>query len=138
MADLKALIRFRKHIVDEKQKALSQLYRDAEKIELTKQMLLDRMEKEKILADEIGPSAHIYLGHYLDGVRKKVRALDGSLKKMQVRIDQAQEDIRGAFSDMKKVEITQENREKEQAKLEKKKDDDILDDIGLTRFLRGE
>ncbi len=135
MADLKPLIRFRKHLVDEKQKMLSQLYRDAEKIEQSKQAILDQMEKESTLANEMGSTeAHQYLGRYLEGARKKIKALDASLKKMEVRIAAAQEDIRNAFAEMKKVEIIQTRREDEEERVEDKKESDTLDEMGIERF----
>ncbi len=134
MADLNPLIRFRRHIVDEKQKILSQLYREAEKIEQSRQMILDQMEREKQLAAEMGPDAGTYLGRYLDGARRKVHALNASLKKMEIRIDTAREDIRGAFAEMKKVQITQEQREEREAQEEQKKEDRAMDEIGLEQF----
>lgn len=135
MADLKPLIRFRKHLVDEKQKMLSQLYRDAEKIEQSKQTILDQMEKESTLANEMGSTeAHQYLGRYLEGARKKIKALEISLKKMEVRIAAAQEDIRNAFAEMKKVQIIQTRREDEEERAEEKKESDTLDEMGIERF----
>ena len=50
MADLEALIRFRRHTVDEKQKFLAQLFRDAENLQRQRQAIIDRMEKESMLA----------------------------------------------------------------------------------------
>ena len=41
MADLKPLIRFRKHTVDEKQRALAALYREQENVEKQKQVVLE-------------------------------------------------------------------------------------------------
>ena len=135
MADLKPLIRFRKHLVDEKQKMLSQLYRDAEKIEQSKQAIVDQMDKESTLAAEMGSTeAHAYLGRYLEGARKKIKALELSLKKMEVRIAAAQEDIRGAFAEMKKVEIIQTRREDDEEKAEQKKENNTLDEMGIERF----
>lgn len=135
MADLKPLIRFRKHLVDEKQKILSQLYRDAEKIEQSKQAIHDQMAKESTLANEMGSTeAHAYLGRYLEGARKKIKALDASLKKMEARIAAAQEDIRNAFAEMKKVQIIQTRRDDEEERIEEKKESDTLDDMGIERF----
>lgn len=139
MANLKPLIKYRKHLIDEKQRFLSQLYADIERIEKSKQVILDQMAEETRLAKEMGSTeAHAFLGRYLEGARKKVEALDASLKKMEVRIQAAQEDIRAAFAEMKKIEITQAQREeKEQAKARRKESED-LDEIALGRFSRSE
>ncbi len=137
MADLHPLIRFRKHVVDEKQKFLSQLYRDAERVEQTKQLMLEQMEREKDLAAEMGTTeASLLLVRYLDGARRKIRALDMTLKKMQARIDAAQEDVRAAFAEMKKIQITQDRREEREAAEDNKKESRALDDMGIEGFRR--
>ena len=58
MADLDPLIRLRKHIVDEKQKILSTLYREAENLENKKKAMLDQVEHErKLVEDGSSPEA---------------------------------------------------------------------------------
>src|SRR5271154_2016122 len=111
MADLRPLIRFRKHGVDEKRRFLAQLFREAEVVERQKKVIEDQMKKEIDLGREMGTDAQTYLGKYLQGARRKVKALELSIKKMEVRIAAAQEDIRESFAEMKKVEITQRNRD---------------------------
>lgn len=137
MADLEPLIKYRKHGVDEKRRVLAQLYRELEKLEKQKQVILDQMEKETKLAEEqAGVESQAYLGKYLQGARMKVRALESSIRKMETRIAAAQEDMRTAFADMKKVEITQRNRdEREDAEL-KRKEDQELDEIALEGYRR--
>ena len=137
MADLNPLSRYRKHIVDEKQKFLSQLYRDAERVEQSKKIVLEQMEREKDPAAEMGTTdANIHLLRYLDGAKKKVKALDLTLQKMQTRIEAAQEDVRAAFTEMKKIQITQERREAAEAAEQDKKESRELDEIGIDRFRR--
>lgn len=137
MADLEPLIKYRKHGVDEKRRRLSQLYREAETLEKQKQLILEQMEKEAALADEMATAeAQAFLGKYLEGARRKVQALEGSIRKMETRIAAAQEDMRTAFAEMKKVEITQRNREeREQAALDKKESQE-LDDIAIEGYRR--
>ena len=47
MADLSSLIRLRKHTVEEKQKALAELYRQAEALEARKKFYHDEIKKER-------------------------------------------------------------------------------------------
>jgi flagellar export protein FliJ len=137
MADLESLIRFRKHTVDEKQKFLSQLFRDAENLQRQRQAILDRMEKEAQLAKELNiPEMNASLGRYLEGARKKVKIYDAAIKKIEVRIAAAQEDIREAFAEQKKVEITHQNRLDREKKARDDKDSRELDDIALDGFRR--
>lgn len=127
MADLDPLIRFRKYGVDEKRRFLAQLYREAETVERQKQVIVDQMDREIAAAKDMGTAeAHAYLGKYLEGARRKVRALELSLKKMDVRIAAAQEDMRSAFAEMKKVEIVQRSRdERETAERNRKEEQDM-------------
>ena len=93
MADLDPLIRYRKYGVDEKQRLLAQLYREAEELAQKKQQLEDQMAKETQLAEEMGQAETLaYLGRYLEGARVKLRALEAAIAKMDVRIALAQED----------------------------------------------
>lgn len=138
MADLDALIRYRKHAVDEKQRVLSQLYRDAENLERRRQEIIDQMEREKNLAEEMRSHEYdAYMGRYLEGARKKVQAFDAAIKKIEVRIAAAQEDMREAFAEQKKIEITQRNRQSRERKAQDKKDGDELDEVALDGFRRG-
>jgi flagellar FliJ protein len=137
MADLESLIRFRKHTVDEKQKILTALYRDAENLERQRQTLIDKMEEEKRLAAEMNmPDIQQSLMRYLDGSRIKIKAFDIALKRLESRIDFAREDIRLAFAEQKKIEITQEARQKAAKAALKKKEDQTMDDIALDSFNR--
>lgn len=137
MADLEALIRYRKHTVDEKQKFLSQLFRDAENLQRQRQAIIDRMEKEKKLAEEMNiPDINASLGRYLEGARKKVKIYDAAIKKIEVRILAAQDDIREAFAEQKKVEITHQTRLDREKKARDDKDSRELDDIALDGFRR--
>lgn len=138
MADLQALIRFRKHGVDEKRRQLAQLYREAETVERQKKIIEDQMQKEIDLAKGMGSvDAQAYLGKYLQGARRKVKALEKSIAKMNERIAAAQEDMRESFAEMKKVEITQNRRDAREDAEQKKKEDAELDEIALDRFRRG-
>jgi flagellar export protein FliJ len=137
MADLKPLIRFRKHTVDEKQRALARLYKEAEQLQKQKEIIAQQMARESELAAEMGHEAQAYLGRFLEGARRKIRALDISLGKMDARIAAAQEDIRAAYNEMKKVEITQRTREEREQAARDKKESDTLDEVGIDGFRRG-
>lgn len=137
MADLGPLIKYRKHTVDEKRRFLAQLYREAEQIERQKQAVEKQMEREIALAKDMDTTdASAFLNKYLEGARRKIKALEGSLRKMDVRIAAAQEDMRGVFAEMKKVEIIQRNREERAAATQKKKDDQEMDEVAIEQYRR--
>lgn len=139
MADLDPLIRYRKHGVDEKRRFLSQLYREQEKVAAQKALIEEQMQKEIDLAAEMGTvESQAYLGKYLEGARKKAQALEVTIRKMDGRIAAAQEDVRNAFSDLKKIEITQDAREAKEKAKEKRKEDIEMDDIAIDQFRRND
>ncbi len=139
MADLDPLIKLRKHTVDEKRRALADLYRQTEKLAQQKKAVQDQMEREKKLAEEMATAeASAYLGRYLEGARKKIKAFDQSIRKLETRIAVAQEDVRGAFAEVKKIEITQRNRKAREKAKKDKKDSQELDEIGIEIHRRKE
>jgi len=137
MADLEPLIRYRKHIVDEKQRALSQLYRDAEQIELQKKRIEEQMEREKQVTNEnLSPETMAYLGRYLEGARRKIEALARSLQKLDARINAAQEEVRAAFAEQKKAEIVEQQRKDAEKAAIAKKETNMFSDVAIERFHR--
>lgn len=139
MADLDALIRVRRHTVEEKQKFLSALYREAELLEAKKREMEQRMESEKIIAQQDGsPESAANFMRYADNVRKKIAQLVENLKKMEGRIVAAQEDVRAAFAEKKKIEIIAERRAAEERAEIAAKEADTLDDIAIEGFRRKE
>lgn len=136
MANLDPLIKIRKHALDQKQKFLADLYRQAEELAAQKKSLIDTLAEERKKVDEMGVAALGYFGHYSEAVRGRVEDIDDAMKKLNNRIEVAREDMREAFADMKKIQITQERREAEEEKAMKKKEDNALDEIALEGFRR--
>jgi flagellar export protein FliJ len=136
MADLHALIRVRRHAVEQKQKVLGELYRKVEELETQKKELHETLAAERLKVDEMGVAALGYFGRYSEVVRERSDEIDEALKKLNNRIEIAREDMRIAFSELKKIEITQEAREKAEEKKRNKKESDLMDDIAIDGFRR--
>lgn len=136
MADLEPLIRVRKHAVEQKQKFLADLYRQSEQLETEKQTVLDRLEEEREKVKEMQVEMLSYFGPYTDAVKERVSEIDEARKQLDTRIEIAREDMREAFADLKKIEITQERREAEEEAEVNKKESSELDEIGLDIFRR--
>ena len=139
MADLNPLIRVRKHEVEQKQKFLAELYRQAEELENQKTTLLDQLsqERQNIKDMELNEAeALAYFGRYSKAVNERVADIDDAIGKLETRIEIAREDMRGAFAELKKIEITQENREEaEEAELERK-EAALLDEMAIDSYRR--
>lgn len=136
MADLNPLIRVRKHVVEQKQKFLAELYRQAEDLEHEKKTMLDQLGKEQEKIREMDVQMLSYFGPYTEAVKDRVAAIDEARGTLEARIEIAREDMREAFAELKKIEITQERREDAEAKEISKKEADELDEIGLENYRR--
>ena len=136
MADLNPLIRVRKHVVEQKQKFLSDLYRQAEDLESQKTRLSEELSTETSRMTEMGASMLSYFGPYTEAVKGKIKGIIASIRKLETRIDIAREDMREAFAELKKVEITQERREEEEQKEIDKRESDDMDAIGIETYRR--
>lgn len=131
MADLNPLIRIRRHAVEQKQKALSELYRKAEALEAEKAALLENLEAEREKINEMGVQMLSYFGPYSEAVKERVTIIEKNMKMLEARIQIARDDIARAFSDLKKIEIVQERRAEEDAKAAAKKEAAELDAIAI-------
>ncbi|PZO88741.1 MAG: hypothetical protein DI626_01115 [Micavibrio aeruginosavorus] len=106
MANLSSLIKLRRHNVEEKQKNLAMLYREAEEIENSKNVLIERLNLEKV--------------------------------KLETRINVAQDDVREAFANLKRIEIVQRERDATEKKEQADKESREMDEIGIEGFRRKE
>jgi flagellar FliJ protein len=139
MANLKSLIKLRRHNVDEKQKLLAQLYREVEEIERGKNMLIERLRSEREVLDKSGTlEMYAYFGRFSQNIQRMLERLNQEKRKLETRIVIAQDDVREAFANMKRVEIVQREREKEEKKEQDDKETREMDDIGLEGFRRKE
>ena len=137
MADLKALIRVKKYQIDEKQKRIADLFRQAEDIEGRKDALRSTLEEERKIAENtILRDTENMFGLYAEGVKKQITLLDRDLAKLETRIQIAQDEIREAFTEMKRIELIQKQRENREAAKITARENAELDEIGLDVFRR--
>lgn len=137
MADLNPLIRLRKYRVEEKQKALAELFREAERFEMVINGMLESLDKERALAEEKNDfETTTAFTMYAERVRDQVEFLRMGLEKINARIVVAQDSMREAFGELKKIEIIQENRKAEEKKVALHREGKTMDEIGLQGFMR--
>jgi flagellar FliJ protein len=139
MADLKSLIRLRRHGVDEKQKIIADLYRQIEAFEQRRQHLLDQLTAERKLLDATTQVEMLaYFGRFSEAVAQDVLRINGQISKLEVRLRIAQDDMRNAFADLKRVEIVQRNREQTAKDEAQAKETMELNEMGIEGFRRKE
>jgi len=139
MADLDSLIRLRRNTVEEKQKVLADLFRNAEKLEKRREDLEFKLKTEREAIDN-NPELETltYFGAFEQAALRDIDRLTAELKKWEEKIVIAQDSVRNAFADLKRVEIVDRRRKAEAKAEQAAKEDRELDEIGLEVFRRGE
>lgn len=140
MADLDPLIRLNKFELEEKQRFLAKLYSDVERFQTIKSGMLDSLESEKDVTDadlDNITMIQAYLS-YLGRVKKEVSQLDNEIGRIESRIQIAIDDMRDAFGELKKIEITRDRRLAELAEDNKKREDALFSEIALEIYRRAE
>ncbi len=139
MANLKSLIKLRRHNVDEKQKVLAELYRQVELIEQNKTILMERLQEERAVLDKTGTlEMYAYFGRFSQNIHRSIERMNVEKSKLEIRIQIAQDDVREAFANMKRIEIVQTERERVEKKEQDDKETRELDEIGIDGFRRRE
>ncbi len=136
MAELDSLIRIRKHDIDQKQKNLAQLYRKAEELKNKRDKLETQLAIEAEKTKDMDKEIIGFFEPYAASVRAQIEEIDKTREDLEKRINIAQEDIRDAFAELKKIEIIQERRADEELADIKKKETDNLDEIAIDNFRR--
>lgn len=136
MADLNPLIRVRKHAVEQKQKFLAELYRQAEELAAQKTSLETTLAEEQEKVKDMGIEMLAYFGPYSKAVQDRIQDIEDDTAKLNARIEVAKDDMNLAFTDLKKIQITQERREEEEERAQNKKESNDLDETALEIFRR--
>ena len=137
MADLNPLIRVRKHTVEQKQKFLAELYRQADELQNHKAALQHQMKEEREALEKMNTVDMIAaFSTYVEAVKERISDIDEAMKKLETRIEIAREDMREAFAEFKKIEITQERREAEEYRAIEKKQAELLDEAAIDGYRR--
>lgn len=139
MANLSSLIKLRRHNVEEKQKNLALLYREAEVIENSKNTLIERLRGERAMLDrEQTIEMLAYFGRFSQNIHRMIDRLNLEKAKLEMRITVAQDDVREAFANFKRIEIVQRERDATEKKEQEDKESREMDEIGIEGFRRKE
>jgi len=136
MAELDPLIRIRKHEVEQKQKSLAALYKRAQDLKDERDALEAQLAIEAEKTREMDADYLSYFGAYSDKVQKEIETIDRKRSKLENQIKMAQDQVRDAFAELKKVEIINDRRKEEELAALDKKEADELDEIAIDGFRR--
>lgn len=135
MAGLKSIIRLRKHELDERRRVVTQLQAHLDNLEREEKRALEALEAEKRHA-EIDEETRAAFPNYNKRVQGKLKELRAEQEKVKLAVERAREELQDAFKELKTYEITEDNRQKRIEAEEKRKENQIMDDIGLEGFRR--
>lgn len=135
MANLKPLIRLHRHELDQKRQALGALYSQLALLAQARAALDADFEKEKQAASE-NTDVNFTFAQYAEGVRQKRAMLDKAEADLEEQIEEAKESLMETFSELKKYEMTQEERDRLEAEERLFKENAAMDAIGLESFRR--
>ncbi len=118
---------------------LAEILRHLEGLDAQKKELLARLEKERQALDEnLNLETRDYYGRFEGVIRTNIEKLDAESAAFEGKLQEAQENVRAAFADMKRVEIVHERRQEEEQKEIDGKESQELDAIGIEGFRRKE
>ncbi len=136
MADLSVLIRLHKHELDEKRRVLSGLYGDLALLEKQRVELERAFALEKAALEESAADMHFTFASYAEGVRKKREQIIEAERALEKSIETAKDSLMETFGELKKYEMTQEERDRLEEEERRLKEGRMLDEIGLEGFRR--
>ena len=136
MADLSVLIRLHKHELDEKRRALAGLYGEMAMLDQERDRLEREFAAEKAAAAERLDEIHYTFPHYVETVRRRREALDRAKLALEKKVEAAKDSLMDTFSELKKYEMTQEERERLEREEQLVKENATFDQIALEGFMR--
>lgn len=136
MADLSVLIRLHKHELDEKRRALAELYSALAELERQKREMLRKFEAEKEAMSGGTGEVHFTFAQYAESVMKRRKDFEQQEERLERQIEKAKESMMDTFGELKKFEMTQEERDRIEAEERAFKESQEMDAIGVEGFRR--
>ena len=127
MTNLRPLIRYHKWRLDEKQRALSELRGQEERILAEAAQLEEQIKSEQRTASAHYEVAHIYAAFARAALGRR-HDIARRLATIRARIAAAAEDLAECFREVKTYEIAQEERDKRDAEEQRHKENLTLDE----------
>ena len=135
MSGLDQLMRLQRWTLDEKRRQATDLELLIERLVQDINKLDEQVERE-IEASRADLELQRALPGYRGVMRSRRERMDKSLVDLRSELEKLREQITEAFSDLKKTEQTQKNRQQRQRLAERRKDQAISDEVGLQQHRR--
>jgi flagellar export protein FliJ len=130
--NLKGLIRLHQWMVDEKRRKLGDLLKMlAELEEQSRQLEAEVVAEQKAAANAPETAGFLY-GNYARRVIERRERLAQSIASMEMQIAAAREELNDAYRELKKFQVAQDVRDRREALEAARREQGVLDEIGLT------
>ena len=136
MADLSTLIRLHKHELDEKRQALAGLYTEMAALERQQRDLEFAFEREKEAVAADNADVHFTFLRYTEQIKRQRQMMEDQKAALEKKIANAKDAMMETFSELKKYEMTQAERDRLAAEERATKESNEMDAIGLEGFRR--
>jgi flagellar export protein FliJ len=134
--DFKTLVRIRKWALDEKQRELGDMLRVLDTLEAQRKQVDLAIKSEQKVAAENPETAGFAYGNFASAVIEEREALDNQIAAQEQKIDAFRDEVADAFKALKTAEITERNRVDAERAEEDRKEQDVLDEIGMRSATR--
>ena len=133
---LHTLIRINKWEVDQRRRELGNLLGALAALEGNLRGMEEEVIREQGLAQASPEEAGIFYGSYAKTVIERRHQLNDSIAQMEVQIAAAHEELNAAYRELKKLEVAQQNRDTYETQEFARREQEILDEIGLEAHRR--
>jgi flagellar FliJ protein len=134
---LDQLIRLHRWRLDEKRQVLAELERLAARLRQEMADLEREVANEQKIA-AASPETMVTYGHYANAVIGRRATLTQSLSEIEGRTRAALDEVAQAFRELKKYELVKSRRDRSAEDKEKRQQQAVLDELGLTLYRRQE
>ena len=134
---LATLIRVNKWTVDELRRELAARLTEMEELELTLVQLEGELRQEQHKVAASPEVAGFFYGYYAEAVIQRRTELQSLIMAKEDEVNIVQEQLSGAYRELKKYEVVHEKQKRQAAKDRARADQNELDELGLqTRYFR--
>ena len=131
---LKSLIRLNKWKVDENRRTLGGKLAEVAAVEDAVLALEKELINEQNVALKAPQEAGLHYGVYADGVINRRAVYQAELEQKESQVQIAQDVLNKSYRELKKFEILHKERQKSEQKERDKKEQDMMDELGLQIF----
>lgn len=135
MKTLDTLIRLHKRTLDELRRNMVSLENQKSQLQLAIVNLQKDLDKEMVLAGK-QPEMANFFGEFAKRVKTRQETLRGEISALDVKINELNNKIFEAFTELKKYEIARENAKQRAREAENRKETIMLDEIAAQQFLK--